>query len=225
MEIIIGRDSKTSRLRLTEGKKNVLCSTGNIPSSVLLEHCKFVIDNELIQIQNLNINAYTYVNGQAIEKKTITRGDHIELGTDRYPFDWRTLDEFIPPVSDIRQLEQVWNNYESQNIALQIAERKFNTLRSATGLITMAAIALSIATGGRSIWYLVLYGVAIAISLIFFIKAYVDSSKMPQKRQQLNRQFQRDYICPHCGHFLGNQSYELLLQNSHCSYCKAKFIH
>lgn len=125
------------------------------------------------------------------------------FGTDFYIFDWRALDEFIPPVSDIRPLESVWNDFESQNISLQIKERKFNTLRSATGLITMAAIALSIATGGRSVWYLLLYGVAITISLIFFIKAYLDSSKIPQKRQQLNRQFQREYICPHCGHFLG----------------------
>lgn len=225
MEILIGRDPKTSRLQLVSGKKGVLCSVGSIPSSICAEHCKLIVNDDNIQLQNLNINAYTYINGMAVERKTVTRQDEISLGIERYPFDWRLLDEFIPPMADIQRLENIWNDYENQNIALQIAERKFNTLRSATGLITMAAIALSIATGGRSIWYLVLYALAIAISLIFFVKAYHDSSKMPQKRQQLNRQFQRDYVCPHCGHFLGNQSYEILIQNSHCPYCKAKFIH
>lgn len=225
MEILIGRDPKTTRLQLVSGKKGVLCGVGSIPSSICEEHCKLIVIGNSIQLLNLNINAYTFVNGQAVERKTVTRQDTIALGTDRYLFDWRYLDEFIPPVADIQQLESIWNEYENQNIDLQIAERRFNTLRSATGLITMAAIALSIATGGRSVWYLVLYALAIAISLIFFVKAYLDSSKMPQKRQQLSRQFQRDYICPHCGHFLGNQSYEILTQNSHCPYCKAKFIH
>ena len=225
MEILIGRDPKTSRLQLESGKKRVLCDVGSIPLSICADHCKLIVTGNNIKLQNLNINAYTYVNGIAVEKKTVNRQDEITLGTERYPLDWRLLDEFIPPVADIQRLEYVWNDYENQNINLQIAERKFNTLRSATGLITMAAIALSIATGGKSVWYLILYALAITISLIFFVKAYLDSSKIPQKRQQLNRQFQRDYICPHCGHFLGNQSYEILTQNSHCPYCKAKFIH
>ena len=225
MEILIGRDPETSRLRLTSGSRGVLCSIEPLPQSVRVEHCKLIISGDVLRLKNLDINAYTYVNGQPIENKRISRDDQITLGIDRIPFDWRSLDEFIPPIADIRSLADVWNDYEQQNIVLQIAERKFNTLRSATGLITMAAIALSIATGGRSHWYILLYGLAIVISLVFFVKAYLDSSKMPQRRLQLNHQFQRDYVCPHCGHFLGNQSYEILTQNSHCQYCKAKFIH
>ena len=122
-------------------------------------------------------------------------------------------------------LKTIWEEYESQNISLQIAERRFNTLRSMTGLITMAAIALSVTTGERNKWYIILYGLAIVFSLIFFVKSFIDSSKIPQKRQELGRNFQRNYTCPHCGHFLGNQSYDILVQNDHCSYCKTKFIH
>ena len=173
----------------------------------------------------MNINAYTYVNGQAVESKTITKQHTIEIGKDHISFDWRALDEFITPEADIRPLEVVWNDFESKNISLQIAERKFNTLRSTTGLITMVAIALSIATGGKSHWYILLYGIAIIVSVLFFVKSYLDSSKVPQKRQEMSRAFPREYVCPHCGHFLGNQSYDILVQNSHCPYCKAKFIH
>lgn len=223
MEIRIGRDIATTKLKLTAGDKTVLYGTGGVPSSVLPEHSLLEFSEDTIRIKNLDINAYTYVNNMAVESKTISRDDQIALGADHYPLDWQALSSFLP--ADIRPLQEVWNQYEQQNISLQIAERKFNTLRSATGLITMVAIVLSIATGGRSLWYIALYALAILFSLLFFVKAYFDSSKIPQKRQDLTRQFQRDYLCPHCGHFLGNQSYELLAQNVSCPYCKTKFIH
>ncbi len=225
MEILIGRDENSGRMKLTAEGRSVLYGTDRLPDSVLAEHIKLTIDNDTIRLKNLNINAYTFVNGQAVENKTISKQHQIELGSDRIPFDWRALDEFIPAEVGIHPLQSIWNKFENENIALQIAERKFNTLRSTTGIITMAAIALSIATGGKSQWYFLLYGFAIVVSVVFFVKAYRDSSKMPQKRQELNRAFQRDYVCPHCGHFMGNQSYEILTQNSHCPYCKAKFIH
>lgn len=223
MEILIGRDTATHQLRLTAGEKSVLYGQADVPSSVLQQHCLIEADGDSLRLKNLNINAYTYVNGRAVEAKAVTRNDSIELGTDRYPLNWNALSPFLP--ADIRSLQVVWDNYEQQNIALQISERKFNTLRSATGLITMIAIALGIFTGGRSTWYIALYALAIITSLLFFVKAYVDSAKIPQKRQDLTRQFQHDYVCPQCGHFLGNQPYHILVQNDHCPKCKTQFIH
>lgn len=225
MEILIGRDKDTGKLRIKADGKALLYGTKRLPDSVLEEHIKLRVEDDCIRLENLNLNAYTYVNGQAVEKKNITRQHNIELGRDRYPLDWHALDELIPAEADIRSLKPIWEEYESQNISLQIAERRFNTLRSLTGLITMAAIALSITTGGRGTWYIVLYLLAIIISLLFFIKSFIDSSKIPQKKQELGRIFQHSYTCPNCGHFLGNQSYDLLTQNDHCPYCKTKFIH
>ena len=225
MEILIGRDEKSGRMKLTAEGRSVLYGSDRLPNSVLPEHLKLNIEDNTIRLKNLDINAYTYVNGQAVENKTLSKEHTIEIGKDHVPFDWQALNEFIPAEVDIHPLQAIWYTFENENIALQIAERKFNTLRSTTGIITMAAIALSIATGGKSHWYILLYGMAIVVSVAFFIKAYRDSSKMPQKRQKLNRAFQRDYVCPHCGHFMGNLPYEILTQNSHCPYCKAKFIH
>lgn len=225
MKIQIGRDLSTSKLRLTNGEKSVLTDRADVPLTVSPEHCEIDVEDNCIKLRNLDINNYTYVNGQAVEAKTIQKTDKVELGTDRYPFDWKSLDGILPPMADIRPLRKVWDSYEKQNIDLQIDERRFNTLRSITGLITMVAIALSIATGGRSPWYLLLYGVAITASLIFFVKAYRDAAKIPQKRQELTKKFQHDYVCPHCGRFLGNQSYDILTQNTCCPYCKTKFIH
>lgn len=225
MTIEIGRDLVSAKLKLTLDGNSVLTDKADVPPSVSQEHCRIEIDGNVIRLRNLDINNYTYVNGQAVESKVIQPTDQIELGSSHYPLNWQEAEKLLPPVADIRPLNKVWEEYESQNIELQIDERRFNTLRSVTGLITMVAIALSIATGGRSAWYLVLYGVAITASLVFFVKAYRDASNIPQKRQELTRKFQREYTCPHCGHFLGNQPYELLVQNDSCPYCKTTFIH
>lgn len=223
MEIIIGRDIQGGDLLLTvDGKDQQIATKDSVPASIGSQHCKLTINNGLMRLKNLDVNNYTYVNGQSIESKAVTMEDKIELGSDHYLIDWTLLKPFLP--IDIRPLKKVWDHYEAENLKIQIKERKFNALRSATGLITMLAIALSIAGGGRNKWYLMLYAIAIIISVAFFVKAYRDSSKLPQKRQELSKQFQRDYVCPHCGHFMGNQPYDILAQNGCCPYCKKHFI-
>lgn len=226
MELIVGRDISSGKLLLNNGKDNSTFGENNsVPKSVSPQHCRIIFQPSGIQLRNLDINNYTYVNGQAVETKTIHRTDHIELGYDRYPLNWSIVESVVPPEANIRHLQSVWDKYEQENVRFQISERRFNTLRSATGIITMIAIALSIMTGKQSIWYMVLYGVAILASLLLTVKAYRDSSKVPQQRIELNRQFQHDYVCPHCGHFMGNQSYDVLVQNNQCPYCRTKFIH
>lgn len=224
MEIIIGRDPQSGRMMLTvDGNEQLSSTSQTLPKSVETQHCKFTINDGRIHLKNLDVNNYTFVNGQMIESKAISKNDKIELGKDRVLLNWAILNPYMP--IDISHLKKVWEEYEKENINLQIKERKFNAIRSATGIFTMVAIALSIATGGKSKWYFVLYGVAILASVIFFVKAYLDSSKIPQKRLELTRQFQRDYVCPKCKHSMGSQPYEFLAQNSHCPYCKTQFIH
>ena len=224
MEIIIGKNTNDGKLLLTvDGKDQQVAISGTVPLSVGATHCKLTIVNGQMRLKNLDINNYTYVNGQSIESKAVTLNDQVTLGSEGYLLDWDLLKPFTPV--DIRPLKKVWEDFEQQNIQIQIEDRKFNALRSATGIITMLAIALSIATGGKSTWYIILYGVAIVISVVCFIKAYRDSSKLPQKRQEMNRKFQHDYICPNCGHFMGNQPYDILTQNGSCPYCKKQFIH
>lgn len=223
MEIVLGRDTRDARLHLTiDGKEQSVGTPGSVPQTVAPQHCKLTIANGHIRLINMDINHYTYVNGQSVESKAVESNAKIELGQDRYLLDWSLLNSVIPV--DITPLKQVWDDYEQGNVNLQVDERRFNALRSATGVITMAAIALSIATGGRNIWYILLYGLAILISLLSFVKAYRDASKVPQRRLELARRFQRTYVCPRCGHFMGNQPYELLAQNPQCPYCKTQFI-
>lgn len=222
MEIIIGRDAITSQLNIAvDGKETLWGQVGCVPHTVGLQHCKLTIDANGMRVENLDINNYTFVNGKGVESKSISRNDKIELGAGHYPFDWSAIDSFV---TDICPLEQVWDEYNRQRMKFEIDEKRFGILRTATGLITMIAIVLSFTTGRHSHWYIVLYGIAILISVVFNIKAWKNASLIPQKRQQLKEQFEHDYVCPHCKRFLGNQSFQILTQNDHCPYCRTQFI-
>lgn len=221
MILIIGRDEKTSRLKLTADGKEMLFDS--VPLTVRCHHCKLEVTSHGIVLQNLDINNFTFVDGQGVESKRIAKNNQIELGIDRYKLSWDIIDSVVPV--NIQHLEQVWEDYDRHRIDQQIADRRFNSLRSATGIITMAAIALSFMTGRQSYLFVVLYALAILVSLFFTIKAWRDASLVPQRMQHLNRQFQHDYVCPRCKHFLGNQPYEVLSHNAACPYCKTNFIH
>ena len=123
---------------------------------------------------------------------------------------------------DIRPLKKIWEEYDEQRTENQIAERKFNAARSATGIITMLAIACSLILGHGPI-YLILYGLAIGISLVFTILAYKKSSDIPRQQKEMTKQFQKRYVCPKCGHFMGFQDYDILIQGDACPYCKTKY--
>ena len=95
MDIIIGRDAITSQLSITVGDKVVLWGPkGGVPPMVGLQHCKLSITGEGMRIDNLDINNHTFVNGNEVESKGVTRQDRIELGTEHYLLDWTAIDAF-----------------------------------------------------------------------------------------------------------------------------------
>lgn len=221
--IIIGRDTKTSQLRMTaNGKSAVISGKENVPMGVGREHISITIDDEgSVVLHNLNIENDTYVNGIGVETKRLKNGDRIELGKDHYRIGWDVLQPFIPQYADIRPLKVVWEEYQNKVLQMQIMERRSGVLRSATGLITMAAMVLGVFTGRDNPMYLTLYIIAGVVSAAFFVKAYLNSSKMPKMQQELRDSLPKKYVCPSCGHFMGNQSYDIISQGKACPYCKA----
>jgi hypothetical protein len=225
MIIIIGRDAKTSQLRISiDGKTTVVGVKEEVPSGVSREHISINVDDEgQFTLENLNIGNDTYVNGMLVERKRIKKEDYIELGKEHYLLNWHDIDSFIPKYVNIRNLEKIWNDYQEQLLQLQIKERRSGVLRSATGLITMAAMLLSIFTGRDNPLFLLLYAMAGIVSAAFFIKAYLDSAKMPRLQQEIRDGFPKQYVCPSCGQFLGNQSYDIISKRTSCPYCKVKY--
>lgn len=224
MEIIIGRDQQTRQLCIVkDGNSKLYGQPGSVPMDVSRHHISLQPAGDgKWKIKNLNEKNVTFVNGIAVESKTISESDKVELGNSHYLFQWSALSEPKVETIDIRPLKAIWKEYDEQKFDSQIAERKFNAARSATGIITMLAIACSIILGHGPI-YILLYAVAIGISVAFTYQAYKKSTEIPQHQRELTKQFQQRYVCPKCGHFMGFQDYDILAQNDACPYCKTKY--
>lgn len=224
MEIIVGRDQTTRQLSIVkDGKRKLYGLPNSVPMDVSRNHVSLQpLGNGTWQVKNLKEQNVTFVNGIAIESKTVSEKDKIELGNSHYLLSWNALSEPKVETVDIRPLKSIWEEYDNQRIQNQIAERRFNAARSATGIITMLAIACSFILGHGPI-YLVLYALAISVSVLFTIQAYRKSTEVPQQQRELSKQFQHRYVCPKCGHFMGFTDYDILIQNDACPYCKAKY--
>ena len=227
MEYVIGRDPQTSQIKIACGKQSVrLGNPGDVPMTVSRQHCSLIVDNGHYILKNLKPQNYTYVNNVAIEQKSVKESDNITLGSEKFNVDFtailHVIKQLTPRTVDIRPLQALWEDHDQHSLDQIIAERKFNALRGATGLITMTAIILAL-TVGRNVWYILLYCMAILASFFFTIKAYKDSTNVPKKRKEQEKQFRSKYVCPNCGHHF-TMPYDELSQYDFCPYCKAKFI-
>ena len=224
MEIIIGRDQQTRQLNVVkDGVSKQYGQPGSVPMDVSRHHISLLPAGVgKWQIKNLNERNVTFVNGIAVESKTISESDKIELGNSHYLLNWDALSEPKEETVDIRPLKKIWNDYDEKRLEIQIAERKFNAARSATGIITMVAIACSLILGHGPV-YLILYALAIGISVAFTYQAYQKSSDVPRLQREMNKDFQKRYTCPKCGHFMGFTDYDILTQSDACPYCKTKY--
>lgn len=224
MEIIIGREQHEQKLSvIKDGKPGCYGQSGSVPMSVSRKHISLEpIKEGKWKLKNLNERNTTYVNGIAVESKVVSESDKIELGDAHFVFPWDAIKEPKEDLVNLFPLKAIWDDYNDQKLKLQITERKFNAARSATGIITMLAIACSIILGHGPV-YLILYGLAIGISVVFTYIAYKKSSEVPIRQQEINKEFQKNYVCPKCGHFMGFQDYDVLIQNDACSYCKTKY--
>lgn len=223
MEIIIGRNQQTRQLSIIkDGTTTDYGHPRSVPMDVSRHHISLQpIENGKWILKNLNDRNVTFVNGIAIEAKTISVEDKVELGNSHYLFPWESLNEPKEESIDIRPLQKIWDEYDRQCIELDIAERKFNAARSAAGIITMIAIACSFILG-HGLFYLLLYAVAIGVSLVFAVKAYNNAAVVPHKRKEIRKDFQGKYICPKCQTFMGYQDYDLLYQKGNCPNCRTK---
>lgn len=194
--------------------------------TVSRQHCLLTVDNDHYTIKNLKPQNVTFVNDVAIAQKSVKESDSVTLGAGKYRIDLasilKAVRQLAPKTADIRPLQALWEEHDQHSLDQVIAERKFNALRGVTGLITMIAIILAL-TVGRNVWYILLYCVAIFASFFFTIKAYRDSTNVPKKRKEQEKEFRSKYVCPNCGHHF-TMPYDELSQYDVCPYCKAKFI-
>ena len=178
MEIIIGRDQQTRQLCIVkDGNTKLYGQLGSVPMDVSRHHVSLEpVGAGKWKIKNLNERNVTFVNGIAVESKTISESDKVELGNSHYLFQWAFVQEPKVETVDIRPLKKVWDDYKTKT-------SEFNIARSATGIVTMLAIACGFIVGHGPV-YILFYGIAIAISLCFLYKAWTDVSRIQERRDE-----------------------------------------
>ena len=179
MEIIIGRDPNTRQLCvIKDGVTTKKGNAGSVPMDVSRHHISLQpAGNGKWQIKNLNEQNVTFVNGIAVESKTISESDKIELGNSHYLFLWATLQEPKVETVDIRPLKRIWDDNQKLNDNAEIRKHKLNLdkqkqslYRGLTVIFTPLAIILSIYGGGRDNPFLiVLYCMPVLITAIITI--------------------------------------------------------
>lgn len=224
MEIIIGRNQQTRQLSiLKDGTTTNYGQLGSVPMDVSRHHISLVpVESGKWRIKNLNEHNVTFVNGIAVENKTISERDKVELGNSHYLFSWAALQEPKEEAIDIRPLKKVWDDYKNKTSELNMAAQKFNIARSATGIVTMLAIACGFIIGHGPI-YLFFYGIAITLSLCFLYKAWTDISRIQERRDEYQEEFDSRWVCPKCGRPIQARNYIVLSKLDACPYCKTKF--
>ena len=224
MELIIGRDGATAKLKVVDGTQVKLYGeAASVPGDVSRQHCQLTaIDDNTFIIKNIKAANVTWVNGVEVQTKRITRDDKVQLGQSRFllPRD-EILEQVKPKIVDITPLKAVWEKYNASTIAIRKRQQTNNLLSRIPIFMTMLGgvlIALNEAIRPYSITFTV---IALLIMAYGFYRQATDRSI--DKQEQLKKQFQRDYVCPKCGRFLGFVDYDLLHQNNNCPGCKAKY--
>lgn len=224
MEIIIGRDQNTRQLNVVkDGKSRLYGQPNSVPMDVSRHHISLQpAGNGKWQIKNLNERNVTFVNGIAVESKTISESDKIELGNSHYLFSWSALQEPKVETVDIRQLKRVWDEFNNANIEIRKRQKNIGLLASIPIGITMLGGLLSgVAPDDLKPFAYVFTAIALIVMLYGFYRRFTDNSI--EEQEEIKKTFQRRYVCPKCGHFMGFQDYEILTQSDACPYCKTKY--
>lgn len=224
MEIIIGRDQQTRQLCvIKDGSTKLYGQPGSVPMDVSRHHLSLQpTGTGKWLIKNLNERNVTFVNGIAIESKTVSEDDKIELGNSRYLLSWAALSEPKVETIDISPLKRVWDEYQQNEISIR-NRQKVNGLLSSVplGFSMLGGIIAGVAPEIRGI-ALVLTGIAFVIFLFGLYKRSHDNSTIELKQNQ--EDFEIKWVCPKCKRPLTCfRSYTILSQSEACPYCKAKY--
>ena len=224
MEIIIGRDQNTRQLSvIKDGSSKQYGQPNSVPMDVSRHHISLQpAGNGRWQIKNLNEKNVTFVNGIAVESKTISENDRIELGNSHYLFSWAALQEPKEETIDIRPLKVVWDNYQQNEIEIRDRQKNNGLWASVPlGFSMLGGLIAGVAPEIREI-ALIFTGLAFLIFIYGLYRRSQDNSTVELKANQ--DEFEMKWVCPKCKHPLTCfRSYIILSQSDVCPYCKTKY--
>ena len=224
MEIIIGRDQQTRQLCVVkDGNSKLYGQPNSVPMDVSRHHISLQpAGNGKWQIKNLNERNVTFVNGIAVESKTISEKDKIELGNSHYLFLWDALNEPKVETIDIRSLKKIWDDYQQEDTAIRNRQKNNGLLASIPlGFSMLGGIIAGVAPEIRGV-ALVFTGIAFLLFIYGLYRRSQDNSTIELKR--LQEDFDQKWVCPKCKRPLTCfRSYTILSQNDECPFCRTKF--
>lgn len=223
MEIIIGRNQQTRQLNIIkDGVERAYGQANSVPTDVSRHHLSLQPAGAgKWQVKNLNERNVTFVNGIAIESKTVSESDKIELGNSHYLFSWSALQEPKVETIDIRSLKVVWDNYQQNEI--EIRNRQKNTGLWASvplGFSMLGGLIAGVAPEIREI-ALLFTGIAFVLFLYGLYRRSQDNSTVELKANQ--EEFDSKWVCPKCGRPLTAKNYTVLSKLDGCPFCKTKY--
>ena len=224
MELVIGRDGATAKLKVVNGTQvSLFGEPASVPADVSRQHCQLTaIDDNTFVIKNIKAANVTWVNGVEVQTKKISKDDVVMLGQSKYILPLvDILDQMRPNFADITPLKGVWEEFNRSTIAIRKRQQMNNLLSRIPIFLTMLGgclIAVSDSIRPYSIAFTV---IALLIMAYGFYRQATDRGI--DEQEKLKKQFQRDYVCPKCGRFMGFVDYDLLQQNNNCPACKAKY--
>ena len=225
MEVIVGREQQSRRLTVArDGKVQLAGQPGSVPMDVSRQHAAFrSVNNGSWEVHNLNARNVTFVNGIAIEKKVVTEKDKVELGNSHYLLSWDVIRGPKVETVDIRPLQRIWEWYEYTQLEAKEKERRTQNIQKLGGILSTCGL-LFFFSGGLGYLRFILMGISVLIAIFFFMRGFSSDSSLNLKMNELGKEFRKKYTCPKCGHFMGNEPYDVLIQNDGCKFCKAKYI-
>ncbi len=224
MEIIIGRNQNTRQLTVVkDGVEKNYGQANSVPMDVSRHHISLVpAGSGKWKIKNLNERNVTFVNGIAVESKTISESDKVELGNSHYLFSWAALQEPKEETIDIRPLKVVWDNYQQNEIEIRDRQKDNGLWASVPlGFSMLGGLIAGVAPEIREI-ALLFTGLAFLLFIYGLYRRTKDNSTVELKANQ--EEFEMKWVCPKCKHPLTCfRSYIILSQSDACPYCKTKY--
>ncbi len=245
MEILVGREEGARRLhcRVDNGREFYIGQVGTVPLSVSRKHCRILINGGSINIENLNLQNDTYVDGNQVFSKAVVPTSRIELGRDRFLLPLQQILQLVMgtpapaqgsvprpakdvPTFSLVPLKAVWDEYEQQVLDIQNRASKRANQQRLQGILSLLGVCVGLIPsidGGIRI--IIVLG-ALALAVYFFYKGSVEGS-VAQQIHDLNEELAKKYRCPNpkCGRPFGTIPYRNIEYNKQCFSCGCKYTH
>lgn len=185
MEIIIGREEGARRLHcMVDGREFNIGPAGMVPLSVSRKHCRITINGGHINIENLNLQNETYVDGNQVFSKALTVSSRVQLGKDRFMLPLRQILQLVNGVSapmgsqpvkevptfSLRPLKAVWSEYEQQVLDIQNKVSQKANQQRLQGILSLLGVCVGLIPGINVAVRVVIVLGALLLAVYFFCR-------------------------------------------------------